>query len=334
MATLTGRRLRRSLPSGAPARFVLRRLGLLVITLILLSLLVFFAGQLLPGNPARAILGPLAPQSAVDELSRQLGTDRSLVVQYGQWIAHAVGGNLGLSYTFHQPVASFLGPALGRSALLALVAFAICVPVAVLAGVLAGLHAGKAIDRIIGVVGFSALALPEFVSGVLLILVLGVWAHAFPVQAVPPAGSGFAIQLYYLILPAVPLVIVLFGYLMRMVRAGVIETLAADCTRTAELKGLPRRRVIFRHVLRNALPPTITVLASQAGYVLGGLVVIEQLFHYPGIGSLIFTATQAKDFPMLEGGVLCLGVTFMIITLAADLLTAFLRPGSIEVSRT
>jgi peptide/nickel transport system permease protein len=182
------------------------------------------------------------------------------------------------------------------------------------------------VDRIISIVGLSATVVPEFVSGIVLILIFGVWLDWLPITASWPEGSGPLTQIYYLILPSLPLVLVLFGYIARMARAGTVEALDADYTRTAVLKGLPRRTVIWRHVLRNALLPTITVIATQVGYLIGGLVVVEVLFHYQGIGSLIFTAARGKDFPMLEAGVLTIGIIYTIATLSADTLYSLLNP--------
>jgi peptide/nickel transport system permease protein len=167
---------------------------------------------------------------------------------------------------------------------------------------------------------------PEFVSGIVLILLFGIWLDLLPISAGWPEGAGPLTQIYYLILPSIPLVFVLFGYIARMARAGTIEALDADYTRTAFLKGLPRRVVIRRHVLRNALLPTITVIATQTGYLIGGLVVVETLFHYQGIGLLIWTAARGKDFPMLEAGVLTVGVVYTVATLSADLLYSLLNP--------
>jgi peptide/nickel transport system permease protein len=147
-----------------------------------------------------------------------------------------------------------------------------------------------------------------------------------PIEASYPPGAGVLEQLKHLILPVLPLVLVFFGYIARMARAGTVEALDADYTRTAILKGLPQRVVIWRHVLRNALLPTITVAATQLGYMIGGLVVVETLFHYQGIGSLIYNAAKAKDFPMLEAGVLTIGVVYTVANLAADALQVMLNP--------
>lgn len=295
-------------------------------TLFLLSIMVFFGGQVLPGNVGRAILGPFADQQAVEALNRSLGLDRPYIVQYWDWISKFVQGDMGTSYVFRAPVAPFVVDALGNSLKLALVAFILVVPLGILGGVVAALKSGRLLDRIISLGGLSATVLPEFVTGIVLILIFGVWLRWLPVAATWPEGAGFATQLYHLILPSLPLFLVLFGYIARMTRAGMIEALDSDYTRTAVLKGLPWSTVIRRHVLRNALLPTITVIATQTGYLIGGLVVVETLFRYQGIGSLIFTAARGKDFPVLEAGILTIGIVFAVATLAADLAYSLLNP--------
>ena len=172
----------------------------------------------------------------------------------------------------------------------------------------------------------SLSTVPEFVSGIVLIVIFAIGLRVLPVTADAPAGSGLFTQIRYLILPAIPLVLILFGYIARMTRTGTIEALDSNYVRTATLKGLPRRVVIRRHVLRNALLPAITVIATQTGYLIGGLVVIETLFDYPGIGRLIYTAAIDKDFPMLEAGVLVIGVVYLVATLLADVLYTLLDP--------
>jgi peptide/nickel transport system permease protein len=308
------------------ATFLLKRLGLIVVTLFILSLIVFLAGQVLPGDPGRAILGPFAAKSAVQALDTQLGVNRPLVTRYLSWIGGAVHGNFGESYALQAPVGPFLRAALINSVKLALLAFVVVVPLGIFGGVVAALNAGRPLDRIISVTGLSLTTVPEFVSGIVLIVVFGVELKWLPVTASAGAGASPGSQLEHLILPAIPLVFILFGYIARMARAGTIESLNSDYTRTAILKGLPRATVIRRHVLRNSLLPTITVIATQTGYLIGGLVVVETLFNYQGIGNLIFKAAQQKDFPMLEAGILTIGVVYVLATLAADLLLIALNP--------
>jgi peptide/nickel transport system permease protein len=288
--------------------------------------ILFAAAQLLPGDVGRAILGPFAAQEAVDQLNEDLGTNRSIIVQYGDWIGGVVQGDLGDSYAFNRPVGDLLWPALRNSAKLALLAFLIVVPISVLGGVAAALKEGHARDRIISLGGLSATAIPEFVWAVLGIMVFGIWLDVLPVTAQAPSGSGFLTEVKYLLLPALCLVFVLFGYIARMARAGTIEALHADYTRTAVLKGLPRRTVIRRHVLRNSLLPTIAVVATQVGYLFGGLVAIELIFNYNGIGQLIYRAAQRQDFPLLLSASLVVGVVFLVATLIADVLYSLLNP--------
>ncbi len=278
-------------------RYLAQRAGMAGLTLFLLSIIVFVAGQVKP-----------------------------LLVQYWDWISGIPRGDLGFSYQYRAPVSSFLFPALGQSLKLAAVAFVIVVPLSILGGVVAALYRGRTADRVISTTGFSLSTVPEFVSGIVLIVVFAVQLQVLPVSAAAPPGSGLFTQLRYLLLPAIPLVFVLFGYIARMARASTVEALESDYVRTAALKGLPQRVVIFRHVLRNSMLPTITVVATQMGYLIGGLVVTETLFNYPGLGRLIYDAGNQKDFPMLEAGVLVIGAVYLTATLLADMITPLLNP--------
>jgi peptide/nickel transport system permease protein len=308
------------------ALFIAKRLGLAAITLWILSLIVFFAGQVLPGDPAVSILGHTAPKSALKVLDHELGVDRPLLTQYWDWVSGFVHGDMGKSYQFRAPVEPYISAGLQHSLKLAAVAFVIVVPLSILGGVVAALNVGKVPDRIITVLGLSASTVPEFVSGIVVIIVFGIWLNVLPISASWSSGASIPDQLYHLILPSIPLVLILFGYIARMARAGTVEALDSDYTRTAVLKGLPRGVVIRRHVLRNSLVPTVTVIATQTGYLIGGLVIVETLFNYQGIGLLIFNAAQAKDFPMLEAGVLMIGIVYMVATLIADFVHTWLNP--------
>jgi len=307
-------------------RFLARRLVLGLITLLLLSVFVFFASQVLPGDVARKILGPLADQGSVDALNQRLGTDRSIFVQYGDWIGGFVQGDLGESAANQRPVGDIIGDAVLNSAKLALLAFIIVVPLGIAGGVVAALHEGGFRDRLISVGGLSATTVPEFVWAVLLIIIFALGLGIFPTSARAPDGANIFEQIRYLFLPAMCLVFVLFGYIARMARAGTIESLGADYTRTAIIKGLPQRTVIRRHVLRNSLLPTIAVVATQAGYLIGGLVAIELIFNYPGLGQALFRAAQQTDLPTLQSSVLLIGIVYLVATLLADLAYSLLNP--------
>lgn len=307
-------------------RVLLRRLFLFVLTLWLLSLIVFFASHVLPGDVGRAMLGPFADQRAVDQMNHELGTDRPILTQYFDWLGSFVLGDMGQSFAMRKPVAPFVWDALSNSLFLAAVALVLVVPLGILGGVISALKVGRPLDRIITVTGLSAAVVPEFISGIVLILIFGVWLDWFPLSATWKPDADFFTRVYHLIMPAIPLVLVLFGYIARMTRAGMVEALDSDYMRTAILKGLSRPSAIRRHALRNALLPTISVIATQTVYLLGGLVAIEVLFHYRGIGSLIYTAAQKKDFPMLQAAVLVVGALFTLASLAADLIYAWLNP--------
>jgi peptide/nickel transport system permease protein len=287
---------------------------------------IFLVAQVLPGDVARRILGPFADQATVDQLSEDLGTDRPLIVQYWDWITSFVTGDFGQSLGQNRPVSDVIGTALVASAKLALLSFIIVVPLAIFGGVIAAIHEGSARDRFISVGGLSATAIPEFVWAVFFLLIFALGLGIFPTTAQFPEGASVFTQIEYLLLPALCLVCVLFGYIARMARAGTIESLEADYTRTAILKGLPQRTVIRRHVLRNSLLPTIAVVATQAGYLIGGLVVIEIIFNYQGIGLALYRAAVQKDIPVLQSGILLIGIVYLVATLIADILYSVLNP--------
>jgi peptide/nickel transport system permease protein len=308
------------------AHFLLKRFALAIVTLWFVSMLVFAAAQLLPGDIGRNVLGPFASPQDVTMLNHQLGVDRPIYTQYADWVGKLVRGDLGMSLEYKVPVSSLLGPALVNSLKLAAVAFVLVVPLSILGGVAAALRRGRPTDRVITLTGLSLTAVPEFVSAIVLILVFGLWLNLLPVTAQYPPGAGFFTQVKYLLLPGMALVLVLFGYIARMARAGTIEALDSDYVRTAYLKGLSTPTMIRRHVLRNALLPTIAVIATQMGYLIGGLVVIETLFNYNGLGQRIYTAATNKDFTMLQSGVLVVAVVYLVATLLADVLYSMLNP--------
>lgn len=307
-------------------RLIGRRLLLMVPTLILASILIFALAEVLPGDVGRSILGPYATQEQVDLLNERLGVNRPIYERYADWAGGFITGDWGESLLYKEAVRSLVMGALGNSLLLAGFALLLIVPTSIAVGVFAGLHRDSLIDRVITVSTLSMTVIPEFVSGVVLLYVFAVWLKWLPVNAMPPDDSFFLARFYYLILPAIPLMFLELGYIARMARVGTVQVLSMPYIRTAVLKGLPRSRVIFGHVLRNAMVPTVTVIGSQVGWLIGGLVVVEVLFAYPGIGQLMVEAAKRNDIPLLEASVLMVAILYMLSNLIADIVVALLSP--------
>jgi peptide/nickel transport system permease protein len=307
-------------------RLIGRRLLLMIPTLILVSILIFALAEVLPGDVGRTILGPYATQEQVDILNTQMGIDRPLYERYLSWAGGFVTGDWGESLLLKTAVFPTVMRALGNSLLLAGFALVIIVPTSILIGVFAGLRRDSGLDRAITISTLSMTVIPEFVSGVILLYIFAVWLKWLPVTAMPPDGSPFVDRFYYLILPAIPLMFLELGYIARMARVGTVQVLAMPYIRTAVLKGLPRRRVVFGHVLRNAMVPTVTVIGSQVGWLIGGLVVVETLFSYPGIGRVMVESALNHDVPVLEASVLMVAIVYMFANLVADIVVALLNP--------
>lgn len=307
-------------------RLIVRRLLLMVPTLFIVSFLVFLMAEVVPGDVGRSILGPYASAKQVAALDHQLGVDKPFVERYASWVGDFLIGKWGESPVLQQPVLSLTLQRLANSLLLAAIAIVIIVPTSIALGVLAALRRDSLLDRLISVTSLSLTVIPEFVSGVVLLVLLAVELHVFPVTGQPPPGSSVLTRIYYLLLPAIPLMFIEMGYIARMARAGMLEVLDLPYTRTAILKGMPRRWVITHHVLRNALLPTVTVIGNQIGWLVGGLVVVETLFNYPGIGKLMVDSATLHDVKVLEATVLLVAVIFMLSNLTADVVVALLNP--------
>jgi peptide/nickel transport system permease protein len=312
---------------------VLRRLALSIITLFLIILIVFLIANVFPSDVGRRLSGPFAPQEQVDLANEKLGTNDPLVEQFGRLVKGVATFDYGDSYAQNRPVSEVIGQALWRSIKLAAYALVLTIPLSIMAGIFAARRQGKVSDRLVVTLGLASSSIPEFVSCVIIQALIGVKLGWFHVIGKAPEGAGIVTQLSYLTLPAVALVIVYFGYIARMTRAGVIRALDSDFTRTATMKGLSNGQVMRRHVLRNGLQPAVSVIGVQIGYVLGSLVVIEKIFNYPGLGLTIANAAS-KDPPVLIAGVLVVATVYMLATLAADLVLAWMNPRArLEVSQ-
>lgn len=307
-------------------RFILRRLLLSLITLWLLATIVFVIVNVLPNDVGRTILGPFASQETVDALNERLGTNDPLFEQYARAMGRLVTLDFGESFQSGQPVGPLMADAIGRSAKLAGLALLMTVPVAILAGLYAARRRDRKADRAIVLLGVTSASIPEFVTGTFLVVVVGVQLKLFPVIARAPAGADLLTELYYLIMPATAMAIVYFGYIARMTRAGAIDVLESDYVRTATMKGLTTGQVMRRHVLRNALIPTVAVIGVQIGYLFGGIIGVERIFNYNGMGQLMLFAAQRKDLPVLQAGAVVIGIVYMLATLIADLVIAWMNP--------
>jgi peptide/nickel transport system permease protein len=308
------------------ARYFARRLGFLLLTILLTSIIVFSVTQLLPGDVARIILGREAGEAALQNLRQQLGLNDPIPVQYVHWLRNFLTGTWGTSFSSGTPVRPLVLGRLRNSLMLLGVTLVIAVPVAVTLGVIAGLRQNTAIDHVISISALSVVGLPEFVTGLILIQLLAFGLGLFPANSSIAPDSNFFQALPMLILPALTATLVLLAYVARLTRAGVVEELKKTYVRTATLKGLPRRTVIVKHVLRNALMPTITVIAISFGWLISGLVVTENVFNYPGMGRLLVFSINRRDLPVIQAVAMVTVIAYALANLAADLLYAYLNP--------
>ncbi len=307
-------------------RYIARRIGFLALTLLLTSIIVFVVTQWLPGDVARVILGREAGAAALEELRAKLGLNDPPPMQYVRWLGNFVRGDWGESFSTRAEIDDVVMQRLRNSLMLAAVTLLIAVPAAVALGVVAGLNENKAADNVISVASLSVVGLPEFVTGVILIQILAFQLKLFPANSSIPLDASFADALPMLILPALTATLVLLAYIARLTRAGVVEELKKPYVRTAVLKGLPRGTVVIKHVLRNALLPTITVIAISFGWLISGLIVIENVFNYPGLGRLLVFAIDRRDLPLLQAITMVTVLGFALANLAADLLYAYFNP--------
>ncbi|MBK8135786.1 MAG: ABC transporter permease [Chloroflexi bacterium] len=308
-------------------RFLVRRLALLALTMVITSAIIFALTQVLPGDIARLQLGREASDVALEQFRERYGLNDPLPVQYVRWLGGFVTGDWGVSYSSGSPaVRPLVLDRLGNTLRLAALTLLISVPLSITLGVLAALRENSWLDNVISLVSLSVVGLPEFVTGIVLINGLALGLGWFPPNALVMPDMSLGDWVRTLTLPALTATLVLLGYVVRMTRAGMLEELKQDYVRTAALKGLPARTVIVKHVLRNALLPTITVIALSVGWLIGGLIVIENVFSFPGLGALLVDAVVAKNIPLLQASVMIVIFFFALANLAADLLYAGLNP--------
>ena len=307
-------------------QFIVRRLLLILLVLFLVSMIVFLITSIVPADPAQAILGQTATPESLAALRHTLGLDHPPVQRYFIWLGGLLHGDLGNSLSFQVPIGPLLKDKVENSAILAGAAFIFTVPLALLLGIVAGLNKNRWPDSVISLATLAGVAQPEFVTGTFLVAIFATWLHWLPATATLDTSLGISATIESFILPVITLSLVLLAYIGRMTRTSVIDVMETDYIRTALLKGVPFRRVVIRHALRNALLPSITIIASNVGWLLGGIVVTESLFGYPGMGRLLLQAVQSRDVPLLQDITLLIALVFALSNLAADILYAVLNP--------
>lgn len=308
-------------------RYITRRILLLMLTLFITSAIVFGLTQLLPGDIARLVLGREASDTAIAQFREDNGLDEPVLVQYSNWLTGFLTGDWGRSYARGgAAVRPLVMERLGNTLRLAAMTLAISIPISILLGVVAALRENSLIDNMISVFSLSVVGLPEFVTGIVLINIFAHELDWFPAISLVSSSYSLGEWLEILTLPALTATLVLLAYIARMTRAGVIDELKKPYVRTATLKGLPQYQVIFKHVLRNALLPTITVIALSIGWLIGGIVIIEEVFNYPGLGRELVAAVRAKNIPLLQAIVVLIIFFYALANLVADVAYALLNP--------
>jgi peptide/nickel transport system permease protein len=310
------------------SRYILQRLFGLVGVLFGVSIVLFLALHLAPGDPAQLLLGPLVRPDDLARLREELGLDRPLPIQYVTWLGHVLQGDLGRSIASHRPVLIEIVERFQATALLAGASLLISAVVGVTVGVLAAINRGGWIDRASMVLALISMSTPSFWLGMVFIIVFSLVLGVLPGSGmISPRGDGGVLDvLAHLILPALTLAAVPTAVISRLTRSSMLEVIGLDYVRTARGKGLSERRLVIRHVLPNALIGVATLVGIEAGYLLAGAVLVETVFAWPGLGSLLVTSILKRDFPLVQGGVMLIALSYVLINLATDLAYAYLDP--------
>ncbi len=308
------------------ARLILQRFLLSLLTLLLVSLLIFGALEILPGDVATRILGREATAATLAVLREQMHLNDPALVRYGRWVLGVVQGDLGQSRLSNRSVTEVLGPRVFNTLLLSLYAFLIYIPLATIPALIQAVHRDRPIDHAFSVLTLVLLSLPDFLLGTMLLIAFVWFVPLLPAQSTVDQTSGAIEYLRAMTLPALTLAIAMAVYAVRMLRDNLIEVLDADYIRMAELKGVPAARVVWRHALPNALVPTLNVTALNLGYLVGGVVVVERVFAYPGFGSLLVDSLQLRDFPMIEATILLSAAVYIGANFLADVGAIIFNP--------
>ncbi|MCC6303909.1 MAG: ABC transporter permease [Rhodobacteraceae bacterium] len=306
--------------------FVVRRLAFMVVILVGVSFLTFLIVNVLPGDVATTILGDFASPEQVEALRERLDLDRPVLQRYAEWAAGMVGGDFGVSLKSNQPIGPILWNRLANSLVLAAMGMAVAIPIGIALGVVTAVHRDSLLDRAITATVVVIFALPEYVTGLALIIVFSLEWNLLPASSLVLPGQSLWANPMTLILPVAVVALGMLAYLCQVTRASMIAALNSGYVRTAVLKGLTRRRIVVTHALRNAMIPTLAEIGLGFGYSLGGLVVIETVFSYPGIGQFLVQSIQNRDIPGLQAGVLVVAAAYGIGNLVADVGSLALNP--------
>ena len=306
------------------ASWLLRRCLLVAYTMLVVSVVVFAITQILPADAAVTLLGENATPEALASLRAKLGLGDPALTQYWRWLSHLLQGDFGVSMRTGLPVGPVMFLALSRSLVLAACAILLMLAIAVPLGILAAMRRGGVVDLAASLVSYLGVSLPEFVTGTLLLMLLADRLHLLPATGYVPLTDNLAEGLRHLALPVLTVSLILIAHVSRMTRSEMIDVLNSDYVRAARLKGLSPATVLFRHALRNALMPVITIAALDIGYVLGGIIVVEEIFALPGIGRELIVAIEARDLPAIQAGALIMAGTYALANFAADIAYAFL----------
>lgn len=312
---------------------ILTRLGTALITLLLASFFVFFAVQALPGDVAEQLLGQNATDEAVTTLRDQLGLDSNVWVRYLEWLGNAITGDFGDSLVSGEPVAGTIWIAFSHTLLIAVPAIVVGITLSLLLGVLAGTRRSTGTDSAISVIALLAMSVPEFVVATVLVLVLAILVPVFPAVVLEGPAATTADLVPAAVLPALTLVIAMAAYVIRAMRSATIDVLTAEFATTAELKGVTRRRLLWRHVLPQAVLPVLPVISINVAWLLGGVVVVESVFNYPGLGKLMIDSVSTRDLPVLEAIAVLSALVYVVVNLLADLLALAADPRQRTLSR-
>ena len=302
------------------------RLLLLLPTLFGASVVVFMLLRLVPGDPAQVIMGLRATPEGLAVIHRDLGLDQPLWHQYVTWLGHLFRGDLGQDYRSNVAVTVLLGQRLPVTIQLTLTSLALSLLVALPLGVQAAVRPGGVADRLAGIIGLLGISIPDFWLGIMMILLLSLGLGLFPSSGYVAASESLVLNLRAMALPSITLAAGLAAVMVRVTRAAVAEVLSRDFVLFLRAKGLPEWQIVFRHVLRNASVPIITVLGIQFGYLLGGAVIVEQVFSLPGVGSLIVNAALERNYPVVQAGMLVVALMFILVNLLTDLFYTLLNP--------